>query len=200
MDTVARVFRKCAAIVPEQPAGWNARDYATSLTTDTNDPERANTGDQHATGDEDVSPRNGNRVRGACARPRVGSARSRCDPSRGGRTRFRHSGQHHRGGRRGVAFRMDALWPGSRAAAIAGGHRELSEQFPRHRIRSRQHRGDAGRQADHVLHDPRAAGSRRRGDLSQPGIPDLRIDDQLHRGESSPLSHSGEVRVRARCQ
>src|SRR5689334_18528391 len=47
--------------------------------------------------------------------------------------------------------------------------------------------GDARRQAADVLHDDGADRAGRRGDLPQPGLPDLRVDDQLRWRQGGPL-------------
>ena len=57
--------------------------------------------------------------------------------------------------------------------------------------------GDAGRQADHVLRDPGAGGRGRRGALPEPRLPDLRVDDPLHRRQPGAGAAAGGEGLRA---
>ena len=53
----------------------------------------------------------------------------------------------------------------------------------------------AGRETDHVLRDRRAARSRRRGDLPQSRLSDLRIDDQVPGRQAGADSAGGKPRL-----
>ena len=58
-------------------------------------------------------------------------------------------------------------------------------------------RRHAGRQADHVLRHPGAARGGRRGDLPQPRLPDLRVDDRLRRRDGRAAAAARGERLRA---
>ncbi len=58
------------------------------------------------------------------------------------------------------------------------------EAPPRRRRASRHHRHLAGRQADHVLLDPDVRPARRRDHVSGPRLPDLSLDDRVHRRQA----------------
>ncbi len=84
-------------------------------------------------------------------------------------------------GNRGAQGRGHPLRAGGGAARAAAGDRRGLDRAARRQGHPRDGRGHAGRQADHVLPDPRARGPGRRGALPEPGLPDLRVDDPLHR-------------------
>ena len=55
-----------------------------------------------------------------------------------------------------------------------------------------------GRQADHVLRDDGGARAGRRGDLSEPRLPDLRVGDQLPRRDAGADAAGREPRILVR--
>ncbi len=66
------------------------------------------------------------------------------------------------------------------------------------RGRSGQCRRHAGCQADHVLRDPGPDRGRRRSHPPRPGLPDLRVDDTLHRWHAGALRAARGERLPAR--
>ena len=93
---------------------------------------------------------------------------------------------------------VQALRAGATHYGPSAGLPELREAIAEDSSRRRGaqgHAGDggghAGRQADHVLRDPGPGGRGRRGDLPEPGLPDLRVDDPLHRRRAGAGAAAG---------
>ena len=78
---------------------------------------------------------------------------------------------------------LDEGWtkygPYAGLSRISREHRGVYLAYTRHQSRRGQRLRRSWRKADHVLHHGRAARARRRSDLSQPGLPDLRIHDPI---------------------
>ena len=83
------------------------------------------------------------------------------------------------------------------ARAAPGGRRGL-DRAPRGEGDAGDGRRDAGRQAGHVLRDPRPRGPGRRGPLPEPRLPDLRVDDPLHRRRAGAGAAARGEGLRAR--
>ena len=85
-------------------------------------------------------------------------------------------------------------------ARAAGGHRQGRGSHAQYPGDARGDRGHAGRQAHHVLRHHRAREPGRRGDLSQPGLPHLRVGDQLRgrRAGADPPARRERLRLRPR--
>ena len=100
---------------------------------------------------------------------------------------------NERAGRRVDGIRSDARVPG-----FPRRHRRVHLAHPRHQRHRQERHGRARRQADHVLHDDGRARAGRRGDLSEPGVPDLRVDDQLPRRHAGADAARREPRLLVR--
>ena len=101
---------------------------------------------------------------------------------------------HHRRRRRGAEGGRHPLRARGGPARAAAGDRGGLDGAARRARDARDGGRHAGRQADHVLRDPRARRPRRRGALPEPGLPDLRVDDPLHRrraGARAPARGEG---------
>ena len=70
--------------------------------------------------------------------------------------------------------------------------------YARHQRQRAERRRRPGRQADHVLLDDGRARAGRRSDLSEPGLPDLRVDDQLPRRDAGADAARREPRLLVR--
>ena len=128
------------------------------------------------------------RVRGGRARPRARGDRPQRHPPRDRRAGLRHAGQHPRGGEAGARRGLDALRPAPRPARAARGDRRGRHERARaSTATARPGRRRPGRQADHVLRDPRPGPGGRRGHLPGPRLPDLRVDDPLRRRDAGPV-------------
>ncbi len=88
---------------------------------------------------------------------------------------------HRRGGRQGFARRPPWLHARDGHPAAARGGRGRPAQAPRRRGVARPGDDRAGRQGDHVHGHPDVRRARRRDPLSGPRLPDLSVDDRVHR-------------------
>ena len=98
--------------------------------------------------------------------------------------RLQDAGPHRRGRHQGAARRPSRLHAGAGHPAAARGGGARPEAPPRRRGASRHHRHLAGRQADHVLLDPDVRPAGRRDHVSRPRLPDLPLDDRVHRRQA----------------
>ena len=134
---------------------------------------------QAAPGQAHVASWHRDRLRSSGPGPRPGEAGQKHRPPRNRRARFRYSREHRRSRRRRAAHGLHALRPVGRTARPARSHRRRRHQVARREVHARRSGRRARRQAHHLLHHAGAGRGRRRGHLSQPRLPDLRVDDQL---------------------
>ena len=136
--------------------------------------------------DRMAADRLGDGVRGRGAGPGARGDRPQRDPPRDRRARLRHAGQHPRGGQAGARRGLDPLRAVPRAARAARGDRRRRDRAPRL---------PATRTASSSCPAPSPSCSsrcspcagRRRGRLPRPGLPDLRVDGPLRRGDAGPV-------------
>ena len=105
---------------------------------------------------------------------------------------------HQRRGEEGAGRRLDRLRADAGVPGFPRGHRRVHLAHPRHQRHRQERRRRPRRQADHVLHDDGRARARRRGDLSEPRLPDLRVDDQLPRRDAGADAAGREPRLLVR--
>ena len=138
-------------------------------------------------------------VRGAGPGEGARGDRQARDPSRDRRAGLRHARPHRRGGHARAARRPHPLLPGARPAGAARGVRRPPVRPPRPRHRPGPRRGRARRKAVPLLRRARHLRPRRRGDLPQPRLPDLRVGDPLRgrdAGAAAAASRSAGSRSR----
>ena len=95
--------------------------------------------------------------------------------------RFPHPRPHRRGGGQGAPRRPSRLHAGDRHQAAPRGGRRRHPPPPRRRGLARPGDHRARRQGHHVRRDPDVRRARRRHPLSRPRLPDLPLDDRVHR-------------------
>ena len=121
-------------------------------------------------------------------------------PPRDRRARLRHAAAHRRGGRArrcATATRTTARRPG--LPELREACAEHLSRAPRPRDRPGTGAGRAGREAVPLLRRARDVRPRRRGDLPEPGLPDLRVGDPLGgRDAGAASAHRGERASRSR--
>src|SRR5947208_10698310 len=147
-----------------------------------------------------VTPGNRNRLRSSKQGASPGAAGQGHHPPRNRRARLRHSQKHRSHRHPCPPPRLDALRPPPRPARPPHRHRRPRQRNPQSQSPQRRSRYRSRRQAHHLLQHSRPRRYRRRSHLSQPGLPHLRIDDQLRR--RAPRSHPppGRKRLRPRRQ
>ena len=150
-------------------------------------PPTAETRERHASHHRGLrSHRRGECLRRAGARQCADRAGPRRHQSRHRPARLPHARFHRRGGGEGAARRPSRLYARDRhPAAARGGGGRPAQALRRDRV---ARRGDdpARRQADHVHGDHDVRRARRRHPLSRPRLPDLPLDDRVHRRQSGP--------------
>ena len=141
----------------------------------------------HAEDHRGVRPhRRGKRLRGAGPRQCARRAGPRHHQSRHRPARFPHAGPHRRGRDQGAARRPSRLHGGERHPAAARGGGGRPAQALQGRGVARQRDDHARRQADHVHVDPDVRRAGRGHPLSRSRLPDLSLDDRIHRRAADP--------------
>ena len=117
----------------------------------------------------------------ALAAARQGHHQSRHRPAR-----LQDAGAYRRGGDQGAARRPSRLHAGDRPAGDARGGGAPHADDDRRRGLAGKRDDPARRQADHVCGDHHVRRAGRRDPLSRSGLPDLPLDDRVHRRDAGP--------------